>query len=212
MAKVKTATRAVSNAGQPRTLVNIASTKAIGELPTESLVEFDGLIELIADPDIVSVQVQPQRFDLEVDGKAVQYTPDVRFVRRDGRIGFREFKDSSKPLPQEVADKLQAAAAFLADEGYEFEVRTSGELRSNHRVANFKLLKRYDGWKTTRAFEESVLAFVGDRQDLHLHDLRQHVGPDAFGALYRMLWERLLEADLTSAALSGTTSVRRGKA
>lgn len=211
MAKVRTATRTITNAGKLRTLVNVSSPKAVGELPTESLVEFDGLVELLADPDIVSVKVQPEKFELDVDGKLVQYTPDVEFVRKDGRVGFREFKDSSRPLPPEMETKLQVAAEFFARAGYEFEVRTSGQLRGDHRVANLKLLKRYSQWTTSRAFQRAVLDFVGSRSDLELHDLRVHVGQGSYGALYRMLWDGQLEADLTGSPLSGTTRVRKGR-
>lgn len=211
MAKIKTATRTIRNAGPGRTLVNVATAKAVGELPTESLVEYDGLIELIADPDIVSVQVQPETIALEVDGRTARYTPDVKFVRRDGRIGYREFKDSSKPLAPEVERKLQAAVLRFAAWGYEFDVRTSGELRSGYRLANLKLLKRYAQWTTSQAFRQAVLEFVGDRTDLQLHDLRERVGHAAFGALYRMLWEGDLEAELESAPLCGASSVRRSR-
>jgi len=92
MAKVKTATRTLSNAGRLRTLVITTSHKAEGVLVAESLVEYDGLLELMANPDIVSMRVQPETIYFELDGRSVAYTPDVRFVRRDGRIGFREFK------------------------------------------------------------------------------------------------------------------------
>lgn len=211
MAKVKTATRTIRNAAPSRSLALVTSPKAIGDLPTESLVELDGLIELTSDRDIVSVKVQPETFELEVDGKEVKYTPDVEFVRRDGRIGFREFKDSSKPLPPEMQRKLQVASEFFAQRGYEFIVRTSDELREGYRIANLKHLKRYARWKTSEAFQRAVLEFVGGREDLYLNDLRERVGPAAYGAMYRMLCDGQLEADLQAAPLSGSTRVWRSQ-
>jgi hypothetical protein len=174
MARVKTATRTIRNAGPGRTMVLVASRKAVGELPTESLIEYDGLIELLADPDIVSVQVQPETISLEIDGETVKYTTDAKFVRRDGSIGFREFKDSSKPLSPEMERKLQAAKTHFVQRGYEFSVRTSGEIGAGFRIANLKLLKRYARWTTSEAFQRSVLDFVGKRSVNHVLAGRWH--------------------------------------
>lgn len=211
MAKVKTATRTLSNAGRLRTLVIATSPKAQGVLVAESLVEYDGLLELMADPDIASLQVQPETVHVELDDRPVEYTPDVRFVRQDGRIGYREFKPPIDTLANEVVAKLKVAQRVLTQRGYEFEVRDSDAVRIGYRIENLRLLKRYAAWPTSRDLRRRVLAFVDGQADVCLQDLRDLVGPDGYGALYRMLWERHLEVDLTTARLGAATRIGRLK-
>lgn len=211
MAKVKTATRTLSNAGRLRMLVIATSHKAEGVLVAESLVEYDGLLEMLADPDIASLRVQPETLDFEMDGRAVSYTPDVRFVRQDGRIGFREFKPPVASLDDEVVAKLDVAQEVLTKQGYEFEVRDSDTVRRGYRIENLRLLKRYAAWPTSQAFQRRVLDFVGGQDDVRLQDLRDHVGPHGFGALYRMLWEQQLWADLEDQVLGAMTRIGRSR-
>jgi hypothetical protein len=209
MAKVKTATRTLSNAGRLRTLVIATSHKAEGVLVAESLVEYDGLLELLADPDIASLRVQPETLEFEMDGRPVSYTPDVRFVRRDGRIGFREFKPPIATLDNEVVAKLDGAQEVLTKQGYEFEVRDSDTVRRGYRIENLRLLKRYAAWPTSQAFQRRVLDFVGGQDDVCLQGLRDLVGPHGYGALYRMLWERQLRVDLDGRTLGALTRIWR---
>lgn len=211
MAKVKTATRTLSNAGRLRMLVITTSQKAKGVLVAESLVEYDGLLEMLADPDIASLRVQPETLDFEMDGRAVSYTPDVRFVRQDGRIGFREFKPPIASLDDEVVAKLYVAQEVLTEQGYEFEVRDSDTVRRGYRIENLRLLKRYAAWPTSQAFQRRVLDFVGGQDDVRLQDLRDHVGPHGFGGLYRMLWEQQLWADLEDQVLGAMTRIGRSR-
>lgn len=210
MAKIRTATRALSNAGPLRLLVAIASRKAVGEMPAESLVEYDGLTELLADPDIVSAQVQPETIQLHIGGVQRSYTPDVRFIRRDGRIGYREFKLSKLELDEESTAKLDAARASYEAGGYEFDVRDAGEIRRGYRIENLRLLKRYASWATSEDFQRRVWELVGDDGETCLQDARDFVGSNNYGSLYRMLWDGQLVADLVRARLSGATKVRRG--
>lgn len=210
MARIKTATRTVTNAGRLRVLVAIASKKAVGELPAESLVEYDGILELLWDPDVLSVEAQPETFTLYVDGIRKKYTPDVRFVRRDGRIGYREFKLSKEDLDDETRAELEAARQALEVDGFEFEVRDASEIRRGFFVDNLRLLKRYAEWPTSDAFQRRVWEFVGHEQTLPLQDLRDFVGGAGFGALYRMLWDQQLHGNLTTTPLCAETPIRRG--
>lgn len=209
MAKLKTATRTLSNAGRLRTLVVATSRKAVGPLGAESLVEYDGLLELVADPDIVSVQVQPETVRFVMGGRPVTYTPDVRFVRRDGRIGYREFKLNTENLPPELDAKLAIAQEYFTEQGFEFEVREAAAFRRGFRIDNLRLLKRYEHWPTSQVLQRRVLAFVEAHDEVCLQDLRDHVGAEGLGALYRMVWERQLDVDLESARLCAATVVRR---
>ena len=208
MARVKTRTRTISNAGQRRTLVCVASRKAIGELPTESLVEFDGLIELIADHDIATIQVQPQTFEIDVNGRICRYTPDVQYVRRDGTVGYREFKEDLANLPPELTSKLDAAARFFRRQGYEFSIRTADEIRSGFKIRNLKLLYRYQQWPVNGSLKAVLSEFL-EQGPQELHDLHTHCGREAVGSIYKLIWDRWLGADLDSALLCSGTRVWR---
>ena len=102
---------------------NVSGVKAIGELPSECIVEYDDLVESIADPDIFNVEVQPANIQLEVDGKFIAYTADALPVRRDGQIDSLEFRKSPRPLLQDAEAKQRATVGYRADSGYKFAVR-----------------------------------------------------------------------------------------
>lgn len=209
MARIKAAARTVSNSGQPRTLVAVATTKAIGEVPTESLVEYDGLQDMILDADIARIQVQPETFEIAVAGKTVTYTPDAKFIRQDGRIGYREFKPNWRDLDPEQKAKLKAAGEYLGAQGYEFSVVQVDDLRKSARIHNIKLLRRYANWPCSPRLRAQVLDALGDRHDLVLQDLRDLVGQPALGPLYRMLWDQQVAFDMDAAPLDSHTPVWR---
>lgn len=156
MAKRKTATRTISNAGRLRTLRVVAATKAIGLAPTESSVEADGVVDMEYDRAIASFQVQPEKFRVVVDGKTTIYTPDARYVRPTGVIGFREFKESTEALDPEEVRKLDAAAKQFTRDGYEFDIVDAAQLRRGHRMPNLRLLKRYSQWPASERLRRQV--------------------------------------------------------
>jgi len=82
-------------------------------------------------------------------------------------------------------------------------------VRSGHLIENLRLLKRYADWPTSRAFQRRLLEFVESHDDVCLQDLRDLVGPQELGALYRMLWERQLDVDLNTARLGAATRIGR---
>ena len=209
MAKRKTATRVISNAGRLRVLEVVAAAKAIGIAPTESSVESDGLIDLAYDRSVASFQVQPVTVDLLVDGVARRYTPDVKYVRHTGVIGFREFKDSDHPLEPDMVRKLEAARLQFQRDGYEFDVMESGDLRRGFRMDNLRTLKRYSGWAASQLLREEVLAALQHGWAKDLGQLRELVGLAGLGGLYRMLWDQEVGVDLESARLCAASRVWR---
>jgi len=207
MVKRKTATRTISNAGRLQATRVVAGIKAIGLAPTESSVEADGLLDMQYDRTIATFQVQPKTFELVVDGEARKYTPDVKYVRATGVIGFREFKDASQPLPPDEVRKLEAAARRFNDEGYDFDIVNSAELRRGYRMANLRLLKRYAQWPTSERLRAQVHDFLRQPGRHTLGCLRDLVGLAALGGLYRMLWDQAVGVDLVAAPLCSATPV-----
>lgn len=209
MARVKTSTRTISNAGPLRTLALVATPKAQGELPTESLVEYDGLLHMCFDSDILSIKVQPEIVPLSVNGKPVTYIPDVRFIRRDGRIGFREFKQDKSELSDDERMKYQAAAAHFRRQGFEFSIIDADELRIGYRLSNIKLLKRYSQCLISIEHQKIIREYLQEHPSSVLSEMRRRVGPQGSRTLYRMLWDQQVGADLDGEPLGATTRVWR---
>jgi hypothetical protein len=209
MAKRKTATRTISNAGRLRVLRVVAAAKAIGLAPTESSVEADGLIDLEYDRTIERFQVQPLTVEVMVGDQPRQYTPDVRYVRRTGVIGFREFKESEEDLEPDDVRKLEAANERFRREGYEFSVMDAAQLREGFRMDNLRLLHRYAQWPASQKLRAQVLDALALRPRQTLGELRSLVGNAHLGGLYRMLWDQEVGVDLVGERLSAHTSVWR---
>lgn len=208
MARVKTATRTISNAGRLRTLVVVASPKAQGILATESLAEYTCLKLALFDPDVVSIRVQPMTVQVAVDGEPRAYTPDAEYIHADGHIGLREFKWARDSLDEEDIKKLSAASRQLGKDGYEFKVVFANELDTGHLVRNVTALRRYADWPITDLLKSSVFQFLDCGATRRtLGDLRELVGPAGVGAVLRMLWEGAIQADLTGMPLDRDTPV-----
>lgn len=204
MAKRKTATRTITNAGRLRILTVLASHKSIGLAPTESAVEVDGLVDLEYDETVERFQVQPQTFDLGLDGR---YTPDAKVVHHTGVIGYREFKHVGTPLDPMAAQKLEAAGAHLRRRGFDFDIVRSDELRVGYRMDNLHLLRRYARWPASQKLRAQVFESLETRHRQTLGDLRSLVGNSGLGGLYRMLWDKQVGIDLVSERISGRTPV-----
>lgn len=207
MARRSTATRTITNAGRLRVLEIVAATKAIGLAPTESSVEADGIVDLEYDKTIRQFEVQPVTVGLLVDGQHRKYTPDIRYVRPTGVVGFREFKDAAKPLSLDEVRKLEAANERFTREGYEFGVVDSAQLRRGYRMANLRLLRRYARWPVSEQLRHQVVDFLQTPGEHTLGELRELVGYGSFGSLYRMLWDQEVGVDLVAARLCAATPV-----
>jgi hypothetical protein len=212
MAKRKTATRTISNAGRLRVLRVVAAAKAVGLAPTESSVEADGLIDLEYDRTVERFEVQPLTVEVLVGGETRKYTPDVRYIRRTGVIGFREFKGSDEDLEPDTVRKLEAANERFRRDGYEFSVMDAAQLRVGYRMDNLRLLHRYARWPATQKLRSQVLGALEARPRQTLGDLRSLVGNAHLGGLYRMLWDQDVGVDLVSERLSACTAVWRAAA
>ena len=208
MAKRRTATRTISNAGRLRVLeVVTAARKVVGIAPTESSVEPDGIIDLAYDRGIAQIQVQPITVELDVDGEIRRYTPDVKYVRDTGVIGFREFKDSDTPMEPDMVRKLEAARAYFRRDGFEFAVVESKELRRGYRMDNLRALKRYAQWPPTQRVRDLVFGCLRDGARKTLGELRELVGLAGLGSLYRLMWDQEIGVELEAARLCAATSV-----
>ena len=207
MARIKTSSLTVSNAGQLRNVTLLASTKSVGRSPTGSSVEFDGLQDLVFDPDIVSFEVQPESIHVWVGGIRHRYTPDARCVRRNGEVEYREFKLDASELDATYLLLLDAVTAHYRQRGQVFKLVAAKGLRSGHRMDNIRALRRYRDWPVPMSLRRQVQAELNGRSDIGLGDLQALVGPAGLGALYRLLFDGDLLVDLNVRRLDAQTAV-----
>lgn len=212
MARVKTSTRVITNRGQRRDLGIVSTPKAIGQLPTESSSEFDGLRVLDFDKTVATIRVQPCKVTIEHRGGegTFRYTPDVEYCRHDGRIGYQEYKWSLAELDDEARERLQAAQAHFHAEGFEFSIVEGKELRETELLRNIRTLKRYRDAECPDDLSKSVLQLIAREGKVPLHRLRDHVGPPNYASLYRMAWDQSIVFDLKH-RLSPFTDFRLGE-
>lgn len=205
MARIKTRSLTVSNAGQLRNVTLLASTKSVGRSPAGSSVEFDGLQDLVFDPDIVSFEVQPESIHVWVNGIRHGYTPDARCVHRNGQVEYREFKLDADKLDATYRLLLDAVTAHYRQRGEVFALVTAQELRAGHRMDNIRALRRYRDWPVPLSLRRQVQAQFVAPGDIVLGELQALVGPTGLGALYRLLFDGVLLADLRVRRLDALT-------
>lgn len=210
MAKFPTATRTVRNAGPGRTLWLAAIEKADGRLPGESSVEYQGLLEMSFDKDMTKLRVQPRTFELTVLGKACSYTPDAEYVRRNGTIGYREFKGCLLKLDEETTNLLTAASQQISALGYEYTVKDLEQVRGGFRLDNIRLLRRYCRVDCPEVFAREATRWVAESQHLEFGALRERTGQARLPALMRLFWEQRLTFDMAGEPLGFSTRVRVG--
>lgn len=207
MAKLKTASRSVSNAGQ---LYNVGLIPLRqGRCAYEAGVERDGLYDLGYRRDIVSVISQPETITLWIDGVLHKYTPDVLYANADGEIGITEFKHVTFETDEAYQAKLDAAKAYYGSKGIEFTVVKSDEIRLGYRMDNIRCLRRYYLWPLPTSITKLVIEYLLKAGESTLGDLKDLVGVDGYGALYRMLYEQQIGVDLVVARLCSATRVWR---
>lgn len=205
MAKLKTDSRNVSNAGQLRNVGIIPLPQ--GRCVYESGVERDGLYDLSYRRRIISLVSQPETIELWIDGVLHEYTPDVKYITSDGEIGLREFKHADFVADAAYQAKLDAAKRHYATKGIEFTVMKSDEIRLGHRMDNIRCLRRYYSWPLPESIRRCVLDHLRITAESTLGDLKDLVGVNAYGALYRLVYEQQLGVDLAEGRLCSATRV-----
>lgn len=77
---------------------------------------------MLYDRDIRSMEVQAERFTVPGPEGDFDCIPDVRLIRADGVIEFREFKQDIEALTPEERERLQRIQAHLQGLGYSYTV------------------------------------------------------------------------------------------
>lgn len=143
MARAKTATRTISNAGDRRVIGLFPSLKNSQMVAWESQLERDLLYLLEYRRDIARYACQPRRFDIWVDGGSALYTPDVEAIDTDGVIHYLEVKPSSALTEPRWRARLAGAREAIESADFGFGVFTELDLRPGHRAENLRKLYPY---------------------------------------------------------------------
>jgi hypothetical protein len=162
----------LSDVGGPlRTLAGTAHNHIIG-LGRNAGCEFGRV--LVADPDYVSHQLQPCRFDVVVDGRLYTHLPDYWALRHDGGFEFGEIKiHPGQVEDDEYIRKMERVSEELRLLGCDFRIRYRREIvgtparQINVAVLHYDRAANLSGvdWKALLALEGLDGLSFGDVRD-----------------------------------------------
>ena len=158
MARLRTSTRTLHNAGIRRVIGHIYSHKNGRAVPWESQLERDFYYECEFRTDIRAYRPQPRQLTFWFDGRSALYTPDAEVTFDDGTIWYCETKPSAKVVKDDMRQRLRAIERAVSEQGYSFWLVTDTDLRRGHRPHNLRLLYRYVVWPR----EEDAAAAVAE--------------------------------------------------
>ena len=172
----------------------------------ESWLERDQVMALDFDPDVAGLSSQPFRLSWEHGGKDHSHTPDYFARLHDGTGVVIDVRDDDQIKP---ADAEAFAATARACESVGWQYRRAGALEQA-RAANLRWLA---GYRHPRCLNTSRAASLrqafSDPRPL-LAGARLAGDPIAvLPTLFHLLWTHRFEADLDSALLSASSTVRR---
>lgn len=202
MTRIKTESRTLANGAPGRSLYLLYDPRARKHHAAESFVEYEGLLAMLYDRDIVSMEAQPKGFTISDSDGEFKYTPDVRYVCRHGTIEYREFKEDLNALSLEDKERYRRIKAHLHRLGFGYDVEDARTWRMGCRLANIKLLYRYAGVEPDTALLAWLNQRLGPRPDtFDIWAFRSQLGKHRMPALYRLLWEQRLGVDIAGAPL-----------
>lgn len=203
MTRIKTRTRTLANGAPGRSLYLLYDPQTRTQHGAESYVEYEGLLELLYDRDIHSIEVQAERFTVPGPQGDFACIPDVRMVRANGVIEFREFKQNIEALRPEERVRLQCIQEYLHGLGYPYTVADAKSWRQGHRLANIKLLYRYAALEANAALLSWLQTRLPPRPGAYdVCTFCCQAGAGRLPDLYRLLWGQRVGVCIDSAPLS----------
>jgi hypothetical protein len=214
MAKLKTATRTIHNAGGGRVIGQIPSLKNRTGVAWESLIErdFEYYLEFLL--KVGGYVPQPEQTTLPVNEQIRRYTTDFLVRMLCGEWVFVEVKsDKAKGNPKYEA-LFEAARQHYEQQGHKFLVVYASDLRRGHLMANIRTLYYYARWPSSKRQKSKVMEMapsVNEKYPLiSLIGRVRDVGISA-GVIYQLLFEKMLVADLVNESLNPQSMIWREK-
>ena len=195
--------RRVKNSGG-NVIGTFPSLKMREQVPYESTLERDLLFFLEYDTSVVRYQAQPFLITgSSADGNAHTYIPDFQVIRTGGKE-IVECKKTAHLNEAHTRQQLALGQAWADTNQHLFVLITDTDLRAGHRLANLKLLWRYSRLSVSvRLIEQCRSFFAAQPRDTSLAALAaflsgQESSFTQFPALYSLLFQHVLQADLTA--------------
>lgn len=211
MAKLKTETRVIHNAGIHRVIGHSPSRKNRRAVVWESLIERDYFLLLEHDPRVVRYVPQPETIDITLDPRWESYTPDVLVYYADGTLCRVEVKSDDALRDPEIVARLEVVTTQYLLEGKNFRVVTASQIRIGSRVDNLRALRYY-----TRVplVEQAILAIRAALEPNPGVQLKRATGliteqglAEPLPALYHLMFRQHVTFDLDGALIGPRTAL-----
>lgn len=218
MARLKTPTRTITNAGQKRVIGCLPSVKNQAPAPWESQAERDFFYYLEFRRDVLRYKVQPIQVTLVIDGKAHRYTVDVKVVFVDGTIWYVEVKldkEADDPEWRRLFDAAERYFRRSKTEHGDFAVVRASALREGFFMDNIRLLYRYAKWPAPDGTVKAVLSQLPETDEpTLLGELIEWAAAQQvdLGVIYHLMFTQRITADLISSRIDDETPLWRAPA
>ncbi|OUM02977.1 hypothetical protein [Variovorax sp. JS1663] len=207
MARLKTDTRVIRNTAGSLNVVGLFWSVLMRRMVVfESLVE-RRLFLWLEWLRIVGYKEQPRKFQLEVEGRRTEYTPDAAVTDASGEIFLIQAKPREKVQSKDFQAWLDIVGPQLLAQGYRHDV-FSPEDWPEPFWENLLMLYGYVKRHIDGRHQERVLAILSERPEWSLLDAIAHVRAHSLpaGAVYREMFYRRIAFD-GQKVLSKTTEI-----
>lgn len=161
----------------------------------EVRLEADACFHWEHDKDIVSYCAQPERLQLEVDGRLKTYVPDFKITYVDSSTKFVEIKPDNVFFKPNYLSLYRAAREFLNSRGEEFELFTESKIRLQPKLNN--LIKTYSQARGVESLERAYLRDQLSRlkAPMKIGDLLALPSPPSPASISAALFDQELRCD-----------------
>lgn len=143
--KLKSKTRTISNRGEiPRFIGEFPCSKSNGnKLPFDSLTALLVGIFLEWLKRVVTIEFEPHRWAVTIDGKTITVIPDYEIVTSTGAVEIFEAKYDWESLSTEKKERLLAISRWFASQGITYRVITREILERKGFIQTISKLRLY---------------------------------------------------------------------
>jgi hypothetical protein len=211
VAKLKTATRVISNAGMHRVIGHSPSQKNRFPVVWESLIERDYFLLLEHDPRVVRYIPQPETIQITVDPRWESYTPDVLVFYANGTLCRVEVKPDEALSDPELEARLEMLRVQYLLEGKDFRVVTASDIRIGARIENLRALRHYTRVPLDEPVIRVVRSVLEDNTGIRLNCAADLIAKQTIwqplAVLYHLMFRQQIAFDLDGALVGPKTAL-----
>lgn len=211
MARFKTETRVIHNAGIHRVIGHSPSRKNRCAVVWDSLIERDYFLLLEHDPRVVRYVPQPETIDITLDPRWKSYTSDVLVVHEDGTLCRVEVKSDKAVQDPEIAARLGVIGVQYLIEGKDFRVVTASQIRVGKRVINLRALRHYTRVPLDEKSVSTVRSVLEANPGIQLNSAAGLIAAlgvaQPLAVLYHMMFLQHIKFDLDGALIGPKTAL-----